>query len=389
MRRFPCRLKVSRVLDLAKQSLERTVVANRRADGLYYAYYLMQVDPDGGISIRQLAEMLEGQVAVLSSGCLDARESIDLLESLRASSLYRPDQHRYLLYPDRILTGFMEKNVLPERFVDESLLLKKMLEMKDKRLVSRDAAGQVRFHPEFRNSADLCAAMDGVEECDSLERDRLLAAYEAVFDHQSFTGRSGTFFKYEGLGCIYWHMVSKLLLAVQEILIEARSQNETPEVVARLLERYGEIQAGVGAKKSVIEQGAFPTDPYSHTPSMLGAQQPGLTGQVKEDFIVRLRELGVRIEEGCLKFDPFLLADTEFLEESAEFAGMTLAAGSFGFTFCKVPIVIGRANRMAICVRYHDGNNVRSDELCLDAATSRDIFCRRGVVELIEVSILC
>ena len=33
---------------------------------------------------------------------------------------------------------------------------------------------------------------------------------------QSFTGRSGAFYKYEGLGSIYWHMVSKLLVAVQE-----------------------------------------------------------------------------------------------------------------------------------------------------------------------------
>ena len=30
-----------------------------------------------------------------------------------------------------------------------------------------------------------------------------------------FTGRSGSFFAYEGLGSIYWHMVSKLLLAVR------------------------------------------------------------------------------------------------------------------------------------------------------------------------------
>ena len=41
-------------------------------------------------------------------------------------------------------------------------------------------------------------------------RRRSWTLYEEVFDHQSFTGRSGTFYKYEGLGCIYWHMVSKL-----------------------------------------------------------------------------------------------------------------------------------------------------------------------------------
>ncbi len=37
--------------------------------------------------------------------------------------------------------------------------------------------------------------------------------------------------------------------------------------------------------------GAIPTDPYSHTPGFAGAQQPGMTGPVKED-ICRLGELG-------------------------------------------------------------------------------------------------
>ena len=41
----------------------------------------------------------------------------------------------------------------------------------------------------------------------------MLDLFERLFDHESFTGRSGTFFGYEGLGCIYWHMVSKLRLA--------------------------------------------------------------------------------------------------------------------------------------------------------------------------------
>ncbi|CAN0044150.1 unnamed protein product, partial [Discosporangium mesarthrocarpum] len=42
---------------------------------------------------------------------------------------------------------------------------------------------------------------------------------------------------------------------------------------------------------------AFPTDPYSHT-NRHGAQQPGMTGQVKEEIVTRFGELGVRIEGG-------------------------------------------------------------------------------------------
>ena len=39
--------------------------------------------------------------------------------------------------------------------------------------------------------------------------------YESVFEHRSYTGRSGTMFGYQGLGSVYWHMVSKLMLAAQ------------------------------------------------------------------------------------------------------------------------------------------------------------------------------
>ena len=54
-----------------------------------------------------------------------------------------------------------------------------------------------------------------------------------MFDHKSFTGRSGTFFGYEGLGSIYWHMVSKLLVAAQENCLLAINTNESEELIGR------------------------------------------------------------------------------------------------------------------------------------------------------------
>ena len=60
-----------------------------------------------------------------------------------------------------------------------------------------------------------------------------------------------------------------------------------------LLEHYYEINEGIGVHKSPALYGAFPTDPYSHTPAGKGAQQPGMTGQVKEDILSRFGELGV------------------------------------------------------------------------------------------------
>jgi hypothetical protein len=43
--------------------------------------------------VAHLYEMLEGQVAVLSSGLLSGEQSLVLLHSLRNSALYRADQH--------------------------------------------------------------------------------------------------------------------------------------------------------------------------------------------------------------------------------------------------------------------------------------------------------
>ena len=70
------------------------------------------------------------------------------------------------------------------------------------------------------------------------EKALLLDIFEEVFDHKSFTGRSGTFFGYEGLGSIYWHMVSKLLLAVQETYQRAIDNKESEEVIKKLSIHY-------------------------------------------------------------------------------------------------------------------------------------------------------
>ena len=96
------------------------------------------------------------------------------------------------------------------------------------------------------------------------EQQLLEQIYEQVFDHKSFTGRSGTFFGYEGLGSIYWHMVSKLLLATYELTQKALDEGAS-KVIGQLYDHYFEIQAGIGAHKSPELYGAFPTDPYSHT----------------------------------------------------------------------------------------------------------------------------
>jgi hypothetical protein len=71
-------------------------------------------------------------------------------------------------------------------------------------------------------------------------------------------------------------------------------------VVDRLTAGYRRIRDGLGFRKDPAAYGAFPTDCYSHTPAHAGAQQPGMTGQVKEEVLTRLGELGFVLADGPL-----------------------------------------------------------------------------------------
>ena len=231
--------------------------------------------------------MLEGQVAILSSGLLTPQEALTLLRYLRESALYRADQHSYILYPDRELPSFMVKNRLPPDQTREIDLVQILVNNKESSLIVQDENGDFHFNGTFRNAHDVHQALDRLGQQESYadlvaaDGEKILSLFENVFQHDSFTGRSGTFFAYEGLGSIYWHMVSKLLLAAQENFLLAIEQKAEPETIRDLAECYYDIRKGLGFNKSPDVYGAFPTDPYSHTPKGQGAKQPGMTGQVK------------------------------------------------------------------------------------------------------------
>ena len=378
--------------------VDHSIAANRRANDLFHAYNLMTVH-DGGVRIDYLNEMLEGQVAVLSSGYLKPQEVLAVLNGMKGSQLFRPDQYSYLLYPYKELPGFLARNNVPAEAVASSRLLQKMVDEGQTALIERDVEGGYHFNANFKNAGDLDQAIDGLAKtpyADLAQRERglILGIFEQVFNHKAFTGRSGTFYGYEGLGSIYWHMVSKLLLAVYECCDAAMSAGTDAETVGRLLDHFYEINAGIGVHKSPELYGAFPTDPYSHTPAGKGAQQPGMTGQVKEDILSRIGELGVKVVDGCLHFQPHLLRRTEFLTEAAHFTyvdlqgnpqKLALPADSLAFTYCQVPVVYHRSEQPALKVHLQDGDQVQSADTALDQATSQSLFRRRGDIVKIEV----
>ena len=201
--------------NLARRWVTHTIAANKREDSLYHAYNLLALNADGSVGVEHLYEMLEGQVAVMSTRAMPPTEAIGMLEALAKSQMYRADQESYTLYPDRRLPRFLEKNSVTEAALAKSPLLQKLLKAGEKRVIFKDEQGVVRFHESFASAERLQAALRALD-ADPTEIPAALDAYEATFDHHSFTGRSGTMFAYEGLGSIYWHMVAKLLLAASE-----------------------------------------------------------------------------------------------------------------------------------------------------------------------------
>ncbi|WP_420573711.1 hypothetical protein [Kordia sp.] len=381
--------------------LEHSIEANKRADNLYHAYNLMTVEDTGEISISYLNEMLEGQVAVLSSGYISSQEALAVLDGLKNSKLFRPDQYSYLLYPNKELKGFIERNTIPRIAVTESNLLQQLVDDGNKKIITQDVNGTYHFNGNFKNAADLSEALQELKntsyaELVESESSHVLETFEEVFNHKAFTGRSGTFYGYEGLGSIYWHMVSKLQLAVLECCLKAIREKQSDEIVGRLLEHYYEINEGIGVHKSPSLYGAFPTDPYSHTPAGKGAQQPGMTGQVKEDILSRFGELGVFVEEGKLFFDPCMLRKDEFLLKNNTFKYINIAKeakeilvskGSLCFTYCQVPVIYTITEKEALNVHFSNGSTATFNNLTLDAETSQKVFNRAGDVVQINVHI--
>ncbi|MEY8849223.1 hypothetical protein AB9K26_10415 [Psychroserpens sp. XS_ASV72] len=381
--------------------LEHSIKANKRADNLYHAYNLMTVENENEISIDYLDEMLEGQVAVLSSGYLNASEVLGVLDAMKQSKLFREDQYSYLLYPNKELPRFTEKNTVPEVAVETSQLLQQMLKDGNRQIISKDIDGNYHFNGNFNNANSLKTALSNLKqtkyaELASQETNQLLDVFESVFNHKAFTGRSGTFYGYEGLGSIYWHMVSKLQLAVQECCLQAIEQNASDEVIGRLLEHYYEINEGIGAHKPPKLYGAFPTDPYSHTPAGRGAQQPGMTGQVKEDILSRIGELGVFVHDGQITFNPCMLRKDEFLSKSDSFNYITLdnspntlalESDSLAFTYCQVPVIYKMHSDSQIDIYKMDGSVEHIGGLTLNKSLSSELFERNNTIEKLIVSV--
>ena len=384
--------------------LDDSLRAAHRPDGLYDAYNLVEFSEAGRTtraSVSGLQPMLEGQVAAIGSGLLDVVEIVALVESMYDSDLYRADVDSFVLYPVRRRPSFLERNQVPVEAVESNPLLSALLAAGNDDIVVRDVDGNVHFNAACTNAGDLAAALDAIAATDvaPLVADHaheVLDLYERVFNHHEFTGRSSTMYAYEGIGSVYWHMVAKLLVAVQESILGAPAGTAT-DSLDDLIRLYDRIRNGLGFNRTAAEYGAFPTDPYSHTPAHAGAQQPGMTGQVKEELLARWAELGLVVSEGALHFSSVLFSEAELRAEAGSLvhldaagrpAQLDVPAGTAAFTICRVPVVVSAPDTPpTISITFADGTRRDVAGSVLDPASSRQVFDHTGDIVRLDVSL--
>jgi len=389
-----------RLLRTAIRHLDDSLRAAHRPDGLYDAYDLVAFSEGGArASVSHLPAMLEGQVAAISSGLLDVDQVVALLRTMYESDLYREDVDSFVLYPARTRPPFLERNEVPSDAVESNALLAALITADNDVLITRDVNGSYHFNADFKNSSDLSLALASLvgtefEQLANAHGPATLDLYEQVFDHHAFTGRSSTMFAYEGIGSVYWHMVAKLLVAVQESILEAPAATDAASL-RELVRLYDRVRDGLGFNRSAAQYGAFPTDPYSHTPAHAGAQQPGMTGQVKEELLTRWAELGLVISRGSVQFTPALIANREFRTASGQLSYLDVAARSrqlevpsesAAFTLCRVPVVVHASdNGSKIMITYDDSGRREVEGPALDPEASRQIFEHTGHITRLDV----
>jgi len=383
--------------EIAREALAETIDANKRDDGMYHSYNILSLSEDN-LTVSPMFLMLEGQTAVLGSGRLGPEETVKLTDAMENSELLNQHMGQFFLYPIKRLNTFIERNIIPTEMAAKSALISKLLGEGHEGFVLKDAQGNIRFHDSILQSADVEKWLSQLQVAKK-DADFIREIYEEVFAHKQFTGRSGIMYKYEGIGSIYWHQNSKFMLSLQEIFSKNSGSDKDGNSAQTIKESYYRLRSGFGFNKTPEQWGAFPLEPYSHSPYDMPAQQPGMTGMVKEDILTRMAELGLMSKDGVIYFDTALLQKREFLtkpdifhyvDANGQVASLELPAQSLVYTVCQVPVVYRLVDNESVSVKvFGKGNEEKyvSNELTLDVACSKSLFSRDGSIVRIEVAL--
>ncbi len=339
-------------IDEAISLVDYTIEQN--SGDVYVSYNLLKDD----FSVEAMKPMLEGQSAIVSSGSLSADEVCSLINSMK-NSLYCTDEKYHTLYPINKTARFFDKNIVSEKIgiVDG--------------ITERAINGKLHFNAQIV-SEEVLRNKCCIFGISSEVTNALLTEFERIFAHKSFNGRSEVMYKFEGIGCVYWHQNAKFALAVLETAQRACKNGED---FAKIYEAYNELLQGFIYRKSPKECGAIPIEPYSHTSFNKKSEQPGMTGQVKESVIMRRGELGVTVADGMISFNSEFLREDEF-DENAEIK----------FSCYSVQCVYKKSDKRGISV-FNNGVETTIDGYTLNNKLSKCIFRRTGEISSIVIYI--
>ncbi len=329
---------------------------NKNSGEVFVSYNLLNED----FSFTPMKTMLEGQSAIIASGALSKEQVCKLIHMMKKELYY--DKGKYhTLYPIKTTQKFYDKNNITCQFSPVEGIAEK------------DVNGKLHFNADITTESILLRRCETRGLSDG-EIELLMAEYERVFGHRKFNGRSDVMYKFEGIGCAYWHQNAKFALGVLETAQRAYANAED---ITEIYREYNNLLDGFIYRKSPSECGAFPTEPYSHTSYNKKSEQPGMTGQVKESIIMRRGELGVSVADGQISFLP------EFLRQ-AEFDDLNEVVFScYGVKFC-----YKRSDKR--CVIAHTTNGVQEQNtMKLSKELSRHIFERSDFVQKVEIFINC
>ncbi len=350
-------LDSSKLLDYLRTvavAVDATITAN--AGEVYGTYNLLGED----FSVKPMVAMLEGQSAVIGSGSLSAEKVCSLLTAMEGD-LYQEKQKCHTLYPIHMTKKFAEKNQISG--VKEEI----------SGITVKDAKGAYHFDSGIvtpKILAERCESLGVKEEVKA----RLLAEYEALFAHNQFTGRSQVMYKFEGIGCVYWHQNAKLALAVLETVQATRQQGKDATAV---YEAYKKLMGGFIFRKTPEECNAIPVEPYSHSSFSGQSEQAGMTGQVKESVIMRRGELGIFVKEGEIHFDKWFIPESEFLED-----------GTFSSSIYTIPVAYEKTNTTEdkITVSFSNGESKVFTDNKIPGEFSEKIFLRSPEIAKITLT---
>ncbi len=339
---------------LANCDLAISETISRNKGELYTTYNLLHSD----FSISPMREMLEGQSAVIGSGILDKSETLELLKNMESPLLDSEHGYHYL-YSVEKTTPFFSRNTV-------SIDVKA-----DNIVITEDMAGVKHFAPSITTQDKLESLLEK-SSYNKLEKYAIIIEFERIFGHKSFTGRSQNMYKFEGIGCAYWHQNAKLTLAVLEVAQRAKKSGED---INEIYSAYHKLLDGFIFKKTSKECNAFPTEPYSHTSFNKKSEQPGMTGQVKESILMRRGELGVLVEDGVISFNPSFVHENEYNK-----------TGTLNFSVCAVPITYTKTGGTSMNIVLEDNTVITQDSTVLSKEVSEDIFYRNGRIKSVKIT---